>query len=39
MDQFKGTVNGIDVPLKYAQEAWERINENADLYLDELNRA
>ena len=38
-DNFQTEVNGVMVPLKYAQEAWERINENADLYLDELNRA
>ena len=39
LDQFQGEIDGVKVPLKYAQEAWERINENADLYLDELNRA
>ena len=39
LDNFQTEVNGVMVPLKYAQEAWERINENADLYLDELNRA
>lgn len=39
-DNFTTTINGVDgIPLQYAADQWERIKENADLYLDDLNRA
>lgn len=39
LDNFTADVNGVQVPLEYAADAWERIKENADNYLDDLNRA
>ena len=39
LDNFTGDINGVEVPLEYAADQWERIKENADNYLDDLNRA
>lgn len=39
LDNFTADINGVEVPLEYAADQWERIKENADNYLDDLNRA
>ena len=39
LDNFTANINGVEVPLEYAADQWERIKENADNYLDDLNRA
>lgn len=39
LKNFDGMINGVSIPLEYMADQWERIKENEDLYLDDLNKA
>lgn len=39
LKNFDGQINGVNVPLEYMADQWERIQENEELYLDDLNKA
>jgi len=39
LNNFNGMIDGVNVPLEYMADQWERIQENEDLYLDDLNKA
>ena len=39
LNNFQGVIDGVNVPLEYMADQWERIQENEDLYLDDLNKA
>lgn len=39
LKNFDGQIDGVNIPIEYMADQWERIQENEELYLDDLNKA